>query len=341
MKKIILMLLVVLLIVVPVFAAGAPEETTKENKVKENSEIRLAIISTNQGNPVFYDLEKSAKDTAANLGIKLTWYAPETADSVKEAEMIEQAANSGVDAIGVVPYDVTLATTMRAVSERGIPVGTINNDTVRYEGLKFACGTPQYDVGHDVGEIAATYLTDHSKTYTVAIVECDAGNEAFGLRIQGFKDALDENKIKYEVLGQFPCDDDFARAVDIVETFTASNPDLDMWFYAGGWPLMVDVASEPNFAAWHAVKGHYCVSVDAFPPMVPFFDAGLCDGVSGQNYSNMGKLAVEYLVKLAKGESLPEATLLLDYNIPFFSTGTNRILPENYKEAFSKITPWT
>lgn len=348
MKKL-LALLLALAMVFGLVACGTASDNNSTNAADQNSEdtakdvsdITIAIVSTNQGNPVFYDLQKGAEETAAALGVELMWYAPETADSVKEAELIEQAANAGVDAIGVVPYDQTLTTTMQAVSDRGIPVCAINNDTIQYDGLAFSCGTPQYEVGHNVGEIAAGYLTDTSKTYSIAIIECDAGNESFELRIQGFQDALDEAGVSYEVVGRFPCDDDTAKAVEDVETFTATNPDLDMWFYAGGWPLMVDVASEPNFAAWHEQEGHYCVSVDAFPPIEAFFEAGLCDGVSGQYYYNMGKLAVEYLLKLVQGEELPAADSKLEgTDIPWYSTGTLTIMPDAYEEAFAEMTPW-
>lgn len=321
-------------------APASDDRDTPSDETKDVSNITLAVVSTNQGNPVFYDLQRGVEETAKNMGVELMWYAPETADSVKEAELIEQAANAGVDAIGVVPFDQTLTTTMQSVSERGIPVAAINNDTIRYDGLDLSLGTPQYDIGHDVGVIAAGYLTDTSKTYTIAIIECDAGNETFGLRIQGFQDALDEAGVKYEVIGDFPCNDDTAKAVEDVETFTATNPDLDMWFFAGGWPLMVDVASEPNLAAWHAQEGHYCVSVDAFPPMKAFFDAGLCDGCSGQFYYNMGKMTVEYLVKLVQGESLPEPDSTLDGTIPWYSTGTMMITPDTYQAAFADMTPW-
>jgi hypothetical protein len=83
-------------------------------------DITIAIVSQNQGNPVFYDLEVGARETAEKLGINFEWYAPETADSIKEAELIEAAANAGAQGIGVVPLDVTLTTTMEMVAKQGV-----------------------------------------------------------------------------------------------------------------------------------------------------------------------------------------------------------------------------
>lgn len=304
-------------------------------------EITIAIVSQNQGNPVFYDLEVGARETAEKLGVNFKWYAPETADSIKEAELIEAAANAGAQGIGVVPLDVTLTTTMEAVAKRGVYVSAVNSDTIEFEGMAFANGTPQFDGGYSCGELALQYLTDPDKTYTIAMIEGQAGTEAFTLRMEGFEQCLIDNGIKYEILAKLPCDDDFNKAVEQVETFTIANPDLDMWFFAGGWPLMVEVDSLPEFAKWHAQEDHYCISFDAFPPMEAFFEAGLCDGCCGQYYYKMGEQTVTYLYNLIMGEELPEADLELgDSKTPWYSTGTLAIEPADYEAVFSEMTPW-
>lgn len=306
-----------------------------------DEEITIAIVSQNQGNPVFYDLEVGARETAEKLGVKFEWYAPETADSIKEAELIEAAANAGAQGIGVVPLDVTLTTTMEAVAKQGVYVSAVNSDTIEFEGMAFANGTPQFDGGYSCGELALEYLTDAEKTYKIAMIEGQAGTEAFTLRMEGFEQCLIDNGIKYEILAKLPCDDDFNKAVEQVETFTIANPDLDMWFFAGGWPLMVEVDSLPEFAKWHEDPSHYCISFDAFPPMEAFFEAGLCDGCCGQYYYKMGEQTVTYLYKLIKGEELPEPDLELgESKTPWYSTGTLAIKPADYKEVFAEMTPW-
>ena len=331
MKKFLSIMLVLVLAFGVVSTAAFADDT-----------VKIAIVSQNQGNPVFYDLEVGARETAEKLGVEFEWYAPETADSVKEAELIEAAANAGAQGIGVVPLDVTLTTTMKAVSDGGVYVSAVNSDTIDYEGMAFANGTPQFDGGYNCGTLALTYLTDPDKTYTIAMIEGQAGTEAFTKRMEGFEQCLIDNGIKYEILAKLPCDDDFNKAVEQVETFTIANPDLDMWFFAGGWPLMVEVDSLPEFAKWHAQEGHYCISFDAFPPMEAFFDAGLCDGCCGQYYYKMGEMTVTYLYNLITGaEELPAPERELgESKTPWFSTGTLNIMPAEYKDAFGAMMPW-
>ena len=146
MKK----LLVLLLALVMILSCAAFAE----------EDITIAIVSQNQGNPVFYDLEVGARETAEKLGVKFEWYAPETPDSIKEAELIEAAANAGAQGIGVVPLDVTLTTTMQSVAARGVYVSAVNSDTIEFEGMAFANGTPQFKGGYSCGEVALDYLTE-------------------------------------------------------------------------------------------------------------------------------------------------------------------------------------
>ena len=324
-----------LLGVLCVFALAATSLT-----VFADEPVKIGFVNMSSGNPVFYDLEKGAKETAEELGVDLQWVAPETADSVKEAELIEQLANSGVQAIAVVPYDDTLLTTMQAVSDKGIYVAEVSGSNITYDGLSFVVGTNQYNVGHDVGLIAAEALTDKEKTYKFAIITDLSSTSAFEDRIKGFTDALDDAGIKYEEIGKISCEDDISKAVEGVETFTSANPDMDMWFFAGGWPLMTDVSALPNLQKWHEEEGHYCFSVDAFPPMEAFFDEGICDGCSGQFYHAMGEISITFLDKLIKGEELPEPDNLLEHDNPFYSSGSLAITPADYKDVFSTMTPW-
>jgi ribose transport system substrate-binding protein len=321
-------------------ATVAPAVTEAPAKaVKEAKDIKIAIVSQNQGNPVFLDLEVGAKDKAKELGIQFEWTAPPNADAVAQAEMIESISNKGVDAIGVVPLNSTLNDPMKKASEKGIYMAAINGIDIFYPGLAFIAGTPQFDGGYESGKLALKYLTDKSKTYKIAMIEGQAGTETFTLRMDGFKKCLDENGVKYEVLGPYACNDDFALSGELVEQATNDNPDMDMWFFSGGWPFFLDPAAMPNFAKWENGVDHVCITFDSFPPMEVYFTQELCSGAVGQDYYRMGELVVEYLYKLVRGETLPPKDA--DFKgVDWYSTGVEIITPENYKEVFGKKRPW-
>ncbi|GEM_PF-1351122 len=322
-------------------AAPAAEAAPAEEAAPAAKEgpIKIGFVNMSSGNPVFYDLELGVKETAAKMGIDVEWVAPATADAVQQATLVEQISNTGIDALAVVPYTQQLETSMKAASEKGIPVAQVSGSNISYADLAFTVGTDQYGVGNDVGKLAAQKL-DPTHTYKIGVITDLGGGEAFELRIEGFEDALKEAGIPYEIIGTFSCEDDITKAVEAVESFTATSEDLDFWFFAGGWPLMTDTSALPNLKKWHEEDGHWCFSVDAFPPMEAFFEEGICDGCSGQFYYNMGQLTVEYLAKLINGEALPTPDSTLAAGDPFYSSGTLAVPAENYKEVFSQMTPW-
>lgn len=318
---------------------AAPAVNEPAATVKEAKDIKIAIVNQNQGNPVFLDLEAGAKAKAEELGIQFEWTAPANPDSVAQAELIESVANKGVDAIGVVPLDSTLNDVMKKASEKGIYMAAINGIDIFYPGMAFIAGTPQFEGGYECGKLALKYLTDKDTVYKIAMIEGQAGTETFTLRIDGFKKCLDDNGVKYEVLGPYPCNDDFALSGELVEQATNDNPNLDMWFFAGGWPFFLDPAALPNFQKWESQEGHTCITFDTFPPMEVYFQQELCSGAVGQDYYRMGEMTVEYLYKLVRGETLPPKDD--DFKgVDWYSTGVEVVTADNYKEIFGKKRPW-
>ena len=331
-------LLVVGLLLPAVFFAACSKKSATPEKP---SDVIIAIISQNQGNPVFFDLEVGARDMAQKIGLRFEWYAPETGDSAKEAELIEAAANAGAHGVGIIPLDSTLTTTAQAVSNRGVFVCSVNGgDVIVYPELDFINGTPMFEIGYEGGKYALKYLTDKNKTYKIAMIQGQAGTTAFIQRMEGFEACLKENGVKFDVLAQLPCNDDFNLAGELVETFTLANPDLDMWFFSGGWPLFLDPQSMPEFKKWHDQPNHWLVTIDAFPPERAWFEAGLCEAAISQNYYRMGEMTVEYLHKLIIGEPLPPPDDKINNISPWYSTGFFAVTPENWQEEFAKMRPW-
>jgi ribose transport system substrate-binding protein len=187
---------------------------------------------------------------------------------------------------------------------------------------------------------ALKYLTDMDKTYKIAMIQGQPGTEAFTLRMDGFEAYLRDHGVNFEVLAKLPCYDDFNTAGEQVETFTLANPDLDMWFFSGGWPLFLDPQSMPEFKKWHDKPDHWCITVDAFPPERAWFEAGLCEAAVSQNYYRMGEMTVEYLYKLIKGETLPPPDKVINNTTPWYATGSFPVTPENWREEFAKMRPW-
>ncbi|HHW47684.1 MAG TPA: sugar ABC transporter substrate-binding protein [Clostridiaceae bacterium] len=328
MKKLLLILIAFAIIFTTVACAGTG---------KSSKDIVIAVVPQQLGNPVFYDAKDGAEAAAEELGIKLEWVAPVKADAPEQVAVIEGLIEKKVSGIAIsCNHPDALADVLKRAIDAGIKVSTFDADSPA-SGRAFYAGTENYEAGKLCGEYMKK-LFEHKKEGTIKVAQLTGILGAFDLeaRMRGFADAIAGTNI--EVVYTGACEDDIDKSVEIVETYTRSNPDIDAWFFVGGWPFFVKPEAMPELAKWKkASPDHKVVTMDSFYPMLQFFDEGLCDVAIGQNFYQMGYLSVMNLYKLIKGEKIEADT---NENGLFINTGIEEVTPENYKEIRAGKKAW-
>ncbi|MCF7929008.1 MAG: hypothetical protein K9L68_08960, partial [Spirochaetales bacterium] len=109
-----------------------------------------------------------------------------------------------------------------------------------------------------------------------------------------------------------------------------ANPDLDAWWFDGGWPFFAPPETLVEIKEFRE-NGGYLISVDSFWPMLDALESGLADYLVGQDYYKMGVLGVENLVEAIKGNE-PENEIIY--------TGMEVVSPENVDEVREEKTAW-
>jgi len=327
-KKLLLILIAFAIIFTTVACAGTG---------KSSKDIVIAVVPQQLGNPVFYDAKDGAEAAAEELGIKLEWVAPVKADAPEQVAVIEGLIEKKVSGIAIsCNHPDALADVLKRAIDAGIKVSTFDADSPA-SGRAFYAGTENYEAGKLCGEYMKK-LFEHKKEGTIKVAQLTGILGAFDLeaRMRGFADAIAGTNI--EVVYTGACEDDIDKSVEIVETYTRSNPDIDAWFFVGGWPFFVKPEAMPELAKWKkASPDHKVVTMDSFYPMLQFFDEGLCDVAIGQNFYQMGYLSVMNLYKLIKGEKIEADT---NENGLFINTGIEEVTPENYKEIRAGKKAW-
>jgi len=304
---------------------------------KSSKDIVIAVVPQQLGNPVFYDAKDGAEAAAKELGIKLEWVAPVKADAPEQVAVIEGLIEKKVSGIAIsCNHPDALADVLKRAIDAGIKVSTFDADSPA-SGRAFYAGTENYEAGKLCGEHMKKLFAD-KKEGTIKVAQLTGILGAFDLeaRMRGFADAIEGTNI--EVVYTGACEDDIDKSVEIIETYTRSNPDIDAWFFVGGWPFFVKPEALPELAKWKkASPDHRIVTMDSFYPMLQFFDEGLCDIAIGQNFYQMGYLSVVNLHKLIKGEEVEADT---NENGLFINTGIEEVTPENYKEIRAGKKAW-
>jgi ribose transport system substrate-binding protein len=210
----------------------------------------------------------------------------------------------------------------------GIKVATFDADTTDSQRL-FYIGVDNYEVGKLGGKKYAEFAAKKEGPVKTALLTGVLG--AFNLeeRIRGFKDGVKGTNV--EIVSIQTCEDDINKAVQVIDDFTNANPDLDGWFFIGGWPFFAPPDSLGTLKKL-IDRGGLVISVDNFYPMLDFVEAGMTQMLIGYSFYDMGYYGVKNLVKAIKGEPY-EKEIILD-------ASNSLTTKENLAEIRKTKLPW-
>lgn len=316
----VLTLILVIALIFSVVGCGGGQQTAKKDE-----DIVIAVVPKALDNPIFLDAKEAAEDKGEELGIKVEWVGPVKSDATEQVAVIEGLIEKKVDGILISCNDPdALKGVIDRAADEGIKVATFDADSPDSKRL-FYCGTDNYKAG----EVNAEHLMELTDSKgKVVILTGVPGASNLEERIRGFKDKVEGTDI--EILGVQACDDDINRSVEVVEQYTKAHPELNAWFFAGGWPFFAPPDAFPELKKFRENDG-VIVSMDTFYPMLKFIQEDMVDVLIGQDYSAMGEIGVEKLYKAVKGEEMKEDII---------DTGLEIVTDENVEEVLKTKKPW-
>lgn len=291
----------------------------------DKKDITIAVVPKSLDNAIFLDAKAAAEKAGKELGINVEWVGPTKSDASEQVTVVEGLIEKKVDGILISVNDAeALKATIDRATDEGIKVATFDSDSPDSKRLFYA-GTDNIGIGKQAAEFMKELLPDGGK---VAILTGVLGAPNLEQRITGFKEAVKGTKI--EVLPVQTGEDDVQKSVEVVNQFTAANPDLAGWFFDGGWPYFAEPSALGEVKTF-VDKGGKIVSIDTFQPMLQFVELGMVDKLIGQDYTKMGDVGVRTLYKAINGEEITEKII---------NTGSEIVDKSNVKEALKTKTPW-
>ena len=336
MRKVLCGILAVLLVFGLVACKG------KEGKTGAKKEIVIAVVPQDLVNPVFLPAKVAAEQVGKELGIKVEWLATVRHEASEQVGLIEGLIERKVDGIALscVTPEALEAVLKRAIAA-GIRVCTFDSDSPE-SGRSFYAGTANYQAGTVCGEeMIKLYKNINLPQVRVAQLEGIVGAFEMEGRKNGFADAVKGTNIR--VIYSGPCDDDIDKSVEIIESYTrAHGNEFEAWYFAGGWPYVVNPDAMPVVNAWRASSpNHKIVTMDVFPSSMEFFDRDLLDVAVGQNYGGMGEMSIRGLYTLitegdaAFMEKFKDKIEIID-GLVNLDSGIELVNHTNYKELIPK-----
>jgi ribose transport system substrate-binding protein len=264
----------------------------------------FGVVPVQLANPFFAEIERGAKEQANKLGVECIYTASKTANEAEQIQVFRDLMTRGVNGIAIAPINGgALVGPISEARKRGIAVVMMNGDSPNSDRQAYV-GTDQLSASHKAGEVFKALLPKGK----YAVLTGDAAAVDMQQRLQGFKDAIKSPDYEEVAGSPFPCNDDLNAAVRIVQDVLIKYPDLDGFYYAGGWPMFAPQAyikALGGRAAEIKSKKLVIVSFDTLAEQLKLLKEGYASVLIGQRPYKIGIEVINTLNDLSEGKSVP------------------------------------
>ena len=267
----------------------------------------FAIIPKSISISFYNDVERGCKEEGAKLGVNVIYTGPDTADAAKQVQVLQDLVSRGVDGFAVAPMDGdSVIGVIESAIKKGVKVITFDADSPKSQRVCFV-GTNNEQGGYEAGKAFASVMPKGK----FAVLTGGLASVNHNQRGAGFRKALKEAGGEYtEIQGSpFPCNDDAAKSIQIIQDTLTRYPDLNGFFFSGGWPLFGAPEAYLRAISKHAddikTNKFVVVSFDTLPEELKILKQGACHALIGQRPYAMGVKSVDILNDLTEGKTVP------------------------------------
>ena len=260
-----------------------------------SGDLKLALSISTLNNPFFVELKAGAQAAAKAEGADLTVTDAQN-DASQQTNQLQNFTSQNVDAIIINPVDSDAAkASVKAANNADIPVVAADRGV---NGAEIGTTVASDNVagGRQAAAEIAKLLGGKGK---IVVLQGVAGTSASRDRGKGFAEGLkDYPGIK--VAAKQPADFDRAKGLDVMTNLLQANPNINGVF-AENDEMALGAIKALGSKAGKSVK---VVSFDGIPDGLAAVKDGTLSATVAQQPRELGKLAVENAVKLAKGQDV-------------------------------------
>lgn len=263
------------------------------------ADLRFVVVTHGSSADPFWSVViNGVEDAARDMGVRAEYQSPNSFDMVAMSQLVDAAVASRPSGLVVsIPDADALAPSIRAASEAGIPVISINSGLDVYEslGALVHVGQPEYDAGYGAGE---RFVSEGANR--ALCVNHEVGNVGLDRRCQGLQDALAAASVPSSVLAVDLADPEDTRQ-RIAGALTA-DPSIDAVLVLGA------IAADPALAALELSGREDSVRLATFD-LSPSVLEAIAEGdvlfaIDQQQYLQ-GYLPIVFLTKYLETGTLP------------------------------------
>jgi rhamnose transport system substrate-binding protein len=205
-------------------AACGNKQAGGTNPGGATKEATVAFVPKLVGIPYFEAMKAGGDEAAKALGVKFIYQGDTTADSAKQAEIVNSLIQQKVSVIAVAPNDPSaIAPVLKRAADAGIKVMTSDTDAPNSVRDVFVNQAKSDAVGVAVAEALASQMGGKGKW---AIVSCGATAANLNAWIEVEKKTISQKYPDMQLIGIKYAGEDQAQSTQLAKDLMSANPDL-------------------------------------------------------------------------------------------------------------------
>jgi ribose transport system substrate-binding protein len=260
----------------------------------------IAVICKGSQHEFWKTVEQGAMDAGEELGVHVTFEAPEDESQIDEQiKMVEKAIENKADAIVLAPLDTKkLNEVVDEAEDAGIPVLTLDSDVTT--GSRVATiGTDNKSAGAIAARSAYQLMEGKGK---IAVISFVKGAQTAIERYEGFMDEIKSTAGNgIDMVGVSYCDGDSDKAKEQTLKYLEKYPDIKCIYGTNEGATVGACEAVKELGRQNAVS---VIGFDSSDEEISYLEEGILNGMMVQNPYNMGYLGVRNLNKTLNGEEI-------------------------------------
>ena len=253
-------------------------------------------------------------------------------DAAKQNVQIENLVARQVDAVLCIPKDsAAIVKSIRNCRNSGIPIVMINRSVSGNILPDAQIVANNQSMGEKVLQAFADRARREGKTYNVVLLIGNLSDENSVLRKAGHQKAIANNPDVFKVVAEVPTEWNLDTALKGLQNALQANPDANLIVTPSDylWPPIRSVLEQRGRWAKIGEPNHFpVVSFDGDEVGMQYLKDGYSWGNAAQDALFEARLAVEWAMKLIKGEKPPQNIIYDEGQI---------VTPENFPQEGPKV----
>ncbi|NRD77789.1 sugar-binding protein [Bacillus sp. BRMEA1] len=268
-----------------------------EKGTQQKYKYHLVLVPEELDNEYWRLVEKGAQAAAKKYGVLLEYVGPKQANIDVHLKTIEMAAASKVDGIMTQGLDDQFTPLINRIVEQGIPVVTVDTDTVNSKRLAYI-GTDNYYSGYLAGK---AMIADTKGKANVAIITGSFYKNHQQERVKGFEDAVKSEK-GIHIIDVEESEISRVRAAEKTYQILQNHPNVNAFF---GTSALDGVGIAQVVEQYKKPGQIYIISFDTLPETLEYIRKGTIQATVVQEPYQMGYGAVKIMIDIINRKKVP------------------------------------